>query len=466
MDESAVAAARIVIVGAGPAGVRAAQTLVQAGLRPAVIDEAAASGGQIYRRQPRLFRRSHAAIYGFEAAKAQAIHRCFDAIVEHIDYQPNTMVWNVHDHALYTANCTAQGELARRQPFDALILATGATDRLLPISGWTLPGCYSMGAAQIALKAQACAIGRTVVFVGTGPLLYLVSYQYAKAGAKVAAVLDTSALDGQIKALTTIATRPSLLGKGLYYRAQLWRRGIPVHTNVRPLLIEGAEQVSGIRFQRKDGAVEHVACDAIGMGFHLRSETQLADLARCDFIFDQQLQQWVPRLDRDGRTSIANIYLAGDGARILGADAAEISGELAASAVLKDLGASVDEHRVAQLRRRHQRLENFCRGLALAFPWPAHLARSVADEVILCRCEAITAGDLRSAVNDKDAPELNRAKAFTRIGMGRCQGRFCGSAAAEILADARGETLLEVGRLRGQAPVKPLSLNTRFENTE
>jgi hypothetical protein len=44
--------------------------------------------------------------------------------------------------------------------------------------------------------------------------------------------------------------------------------------------------------------------------------------------------------------------------------------------------------------------------------------------------------------------------------MGRCQGRYCGSAAAEILADVRGERVAAVGRLRGQAPVKPLPLST------
>ena len=70
----------------------------------------------------------------------------------------------------------------------------------------------------------------------------------------------------------------------------------------------------------------------------------------------------------------------------------------------------------------------------------------------------ITAGEIRAVAIAKDAPEMNRAKALSRVGMGRCQGRFCGSAAAEILAAARSEPLKTVGRLRGQAPVKPLSI--------
>ena len=445
---------RVVVVGAGPAGVRAAQTLAEADLRPVVVDEAPISGGQIYRRQPALFRRSYETLYGFEAARAKALHDSFDRLADQVDYRPETLAWNVFDGALHTMRDGVAGKL----PFDALILATGATDRLLPVKGWTLPGCYSLGAAQIALKAQACAIGRRVVFVGTGPLLYLVSYQYAKAGVAVAAVLDTSPAGGQVRALPHLARRPALLAKGLYYRAQLLIRGVPVHSGVTPVEIEGGDGVASVRFRIGDGPQRQIACDAVGMGFHLRSETQLADLAHCAFAFDEALGQWAPQTDRDGRSSVAGVYLAGDGARILGADAAEVSGQLAALAALQDLGRPVAAAQIDRLRRRQQTMEAFRRGLATAFPWPAQLARGVADDVLVCRCEAITAGDLRGAATRKGAPELNRAKALVRVGMGRCQGRFCGAAAAEILAHTRGEALPSVGRLRGQAPVKPLPL--------
>ncbi len=453
---------RILIVGAGPAGVRAAETCAAAGLRPTVIDEGPTSGGQIYRRQPAVFKRPYDSLYGFEAGKAKALHDTFDGLRDRVDYRPETLAWNVSKGVVYTS----KGDISRKVPYDALILATGATDRMLPIKGWTLPGCYSMGAAQIALKAQACAIGRKVVFLGTGPLLYLISYQYAKAGVDVAAVLDTSPFAGQVRALKYMASRPSLLAKGLYYRAQLLARRIPVHTGVTPLEIAGDDEVAAVRFRDAGNSELKIDCDAVGMGFHLRSETQLADLTRCDFIFDEDLGQWRPGTDQDGRVNVEGVYLAGDGARILGADAAEISGELAALAALGDLGLPVSGQRVDLLRRRQRRMERFRRGLATAFPWPAELAKSVADDVLLCRCEAITAGDLRRAADQKDAPELNRAKALVRVGMGRCQGRFCGSAAAEILSDTRNETLAAVGRLRGQAPVKPLSLATIRDASE
>ncbi|WP_342359302.1 FAD/NAD(P)-binding oxidoreductase [Terrarubrum flagellatum] len=449
-----MATPRIVIVGAGPAGVRAAETFARAGLRPIVIDEGVASGGQIYRRQPAGFTRAYRALYGFEARRARALHDVFDALADKIDYRPQTLVWNIYDGAVHAARDGVTSEIA----FDILILATGATDRLIPVRGWTKPGCYSLGAAQIALKAQACAIGRRVAFVGTGPLLTLVAYQYAKAGVDVAAVLDTSPFAAQIRALPDLASRPDVLAKGLYYRAALLARGVRMRYSVTPIAIEGKAQVERLRYRVGDSE-ETLDCDAVGLGFHLRSETQLADLARCRFGFDSALGQWAPETDEDGRSSVTGVYLAGDGARVLGADGAEIAGRLAALAALRDCGLSIDDMELAKLRRGRARMERFRRGLATAFPWPAHLARDVADDVVVCRCEVLTAGQIREVATAKDAPEMNRAKALSRIGMGRCQGRFCGHAAAEILSAARNAPLESVGRLRGQAPVKPLTIS-------
>ena len=142
---------RVVIIGAGPAGVRCAETLVAAGLRPTVVDENRRDGGQIYRRQPDNFTRPYTKLYGTEAGRAQALHACFDALRAHVDYHPNTLAWNIADQQVHVA-C---GEQASALPFDALVICAGATDRLMPVKGWQLAGTYSLGAAQIALKAQA-----------------------------------------------------------------------------------------------------------------------------------------------------------------------------------------------------------------------------------------------------------------------------------------------------------------------
>lgn len=448
---------RVIIVGAGPAGVRAAETLVDAGLRPMLVDEGRRDGGQIYRRQPEGFRRPYAALYGTEAARAEALHRCFDALQGRIDYRPETLAWGVWEKALQFQTGTA----ASTASFDALILCSGATDRIMPLPGWTTAGVYSLGAAQIALKAQACAIGRNTVFLGTGPLLYLVAAQYARAGAGVAAVLDTAPARLRLRALAKLAANPGALAKGVALVAGLRRRGVPLRTGVAPVeIVAGDAGVEAVSY-RSGSEVHTVPCDAVGLGWHLRPESQLADLARCAFRFDAATRQWVPEADEDGRSSVAGVYLAGDGARIRGADAAEAAGRLAALAVLADAGrAGLDGERT-RLRARLARFGRFAEGLAAAFPWPAEAAAALPDETVICRCEGITAGELRAAASAKGAPELNRAKAFSRVGMGRCQGRYCGPAAAEVLAAATGQPVEQVGRLRGQAPVKPLEIATR-----
>ena len=452
---------RVIVIGAGPAGVRCAETLVAAGLRPTVIDENRRDGGQIYRRQPDNFTRPYAKLYGTEAGRAQALHESFDALRGHIDYLPDTLAWNLFDGEVHVA----RDQRTRSLPYDALVICSGATDRLMPVKGWHYAGTYRLGASQIALKAQACAIGRRIVFMGTGPLLYLVASQYVKAGASVAAVLDTSPLMRRVAALPKLLARPRLLRNGFALMAGLKRAGVPVLTGITPVEIKGSPDtgVHGLVFRDGKGRVRSLECDAVAMGYHLRPETQLADLARCAFRFDQETRQWLPEVSADGRTSVAGVYLAGDGMRVLGADAAEIGGKLAALALLKDFGMPVPDGELARLRAEQARMERFRQGLAQAFPWPVQQAAQLPDDAIVCRCEAITAGELRRVVCEMGAREANRAKAFSRVGMGRCQGRYCGHAGAEVIAAAAGVPVEEVGRLRGQAPVKPLPIAIQKE---
>jgi bacterioferritin-associated ferredoxin len=146
----------------------------------------------------------------------------------------------------------------------------------------------------------------------------------------------------------------------------------------------------------------------------------------------------------------------------MGADAAEWAGERAALALLADAGiatdTAADTARAAELERKLHRLGAFRQSLERAFPVPSDWAAHAPDELVVCRCENITAGTLRQAVAVQGADEINRLKALSRVGMGRCQGRMCGVAAAEILAHATQQPLQQVGRLRGQAPIKPIPM--------
>lgn len=451
-----------VVVGAGPAGVRAARTLVQHGLSPIVIDESPASGGQIYRRQPAGFERKAQALYGFEAGKATALHQDFDGIVSQLDYRPGSLVWSARQGTLDVWDIA--GNTSGTVDWSHIVIATGATDRVLPVPGWTLPGVYTLGGAQVALKYQACAVGRRVVFAGSGPLLYLVAYQYAKAGVKVAAIIDNARLADQAASLMDMARQPKTLLKGMYYVGWLQAHGVPIMRNARLVEIAGQEQVQGVSWKSNAGGSEtrFIDCDAVALGYALRSETQLADLLECQFAFDALNRAYLPVRDAAGRASTPGVYLAGDGAGIMGADAAELAGERAALALLADRGIAVSASRAAELDKRLGGLAKWRRGIEAAFPFPTDWAQSAPDSLVVCRCENITAGELRAVAQETGASELNRLKALSRVGMGRCQGRMCAAAAAEILADGVRVPIEQVGRLRAQSPIKPLPMTVRI----
>jgi len=432
--------------------VRCADALARAGLRPIVIDEAERPGGQIYRQPPAGGAPESSAIYGFEAKKAESIHRVLRDAGDRIDYRPRTLAWNVFGQRLDLLAPEGQREL----PFDRLVLATGAMDRVLPFSGWTLPGVFTLGGAQVALKAQGVAIGRRVALVGAGPLLPLVAHQYAKAGANVVAALDASTFGAKLAQLSGLFASADTFAKGLWYTARNRLRGLDVRYGIRSLRVEGGDRVEALVWRESSGEERRVACDAVGASFGLRPEAQLADLAGCRFAFATDARQWLPERSGEGRSSVAGVYLAGDGAGIGGADVAELQGRRTALAVLEDLGRSVDRREVARLDRGLARQARFRHALDAAYPFPRHLVDTVDDGEIVCRCEGVTVGALRQAARERGAREVNRVKALTRIGMGRCQGRVCGEAAAELLARACGEDIERMGRLRGQPPVKPI----------
>jgi NADPH-dependent 2,4-dienoyl-CoA reductase/sulfur reductase-like enzyme len=457
---------RVAVVGAGPAGVRAAETLVAAGISPVWMDEAPDGGGRMYQRPPAGLMRDAVTLYGFEARRATALHAALDALKPRTDWRPETLVWHIRPGAkrLSTLRRGRQAEVA----YDAAILCTGAMDRVIPIPGWTRPGVTTLGGAQIALKTQGCGIGRRVVFLGTGPLLWLVAYQYAKAGAEVVAVLDTTPFATKAMAAPGLLRGGGTFAKGLYYMAWLRARGVRIAEGVTPGAIEGgAEGVTAVAWRDAAGREHRVACDAVGIGWGLKPEAQLADLAAVPFRFDALQHNWIPERDAAGRTPVAGIYLAGDGAGIGGAAVAELAGTRAALALLADAGYRVDTAQAARLDARLAGQARFRAALERAFPFPAGLARAMADDTVLCRCEGMRAGELRAAARAETvtgpAPEVNRAKAFTRVGMGRCQGRVCGAAAAEILAAELGHEVAAIGRLRGQPPVKPIPIAAAAE---
>lgn len=445
---------RAVVVGAGPAGIAAAAVLARAPVQVTLIDEGRRPGGQVYRAPAPGLGLDMERLLGSGFGAYREFHEAARALCDRIDYRRLTLAWSIHGGKVHVAS----GDALQAVPYDILILATGASDRVMPVPGWTLPGVFTLGGAQVLLKDQGCLIGRRVVFCGSSPLLYLAALQHRRMGGTVAAVIDTTRFADKIRAMPEMLAAPRVLADGLRTMAALTSTGVPIIHGATIERFEGHDRLSAVVYRRPGRAPERLACDAAAYGHGLRPETQLAELAGCEMSYDPFLRLHVPATDDDGRAG-NGVYIAGDGGTIGGALAAAASGALAGAAALRDLGTSGSNIDVAACRRTLERQRRFQRGLTKAFTWPAQQIDALDDAVTLCRCENVLIGEVRAVLRQPlGATEANRIKAATRCGMGRCQGRFCGPALAELTAAALGRGNARLDRLRVQAPIKPLPI--------
>ncbi|MBS0562487.1 MAG: (2Fe-2S)-binding protein, partial [Proteobacteria bacterium] len=265
-----------------------------------------------------------------------------------------------------------------------------------------------------------------------------------------------------------LLARPDLLARGAGWLTRLRRAGVPVLSGHAVAAIAGTDAVEGARVVRlgPGGAplpgapVRNIACDTVCYGFGLLPSTEATRLLGAAHDFVPSLGGWTPRLDADGRSSVPLLYAAGDGAGVLGADAAPLRGRLAALAALRDLDR-IDpaefDRTAAPLRRTIARAGGFGRAMtALSLP-PPGLAALIEPGTPVCRCEGITRAALDAAIA-AGAVAMNDLKAATRCGMGPCGGRVCGEPAALLLAAATGRPRAAIAEATARPPLRPMPI--------
>ncbi len=450
----------VVVIGAGPAGLTAATEAAGLGLDTLVVDEQPAPGGQIYRSVEAVHTRrtKDAALLGPDYGHGLDLVRRFrDA---NIPYWPETGVWQVtEDGELGITRAGEAGLLKARR----IIAAAGAQERPVPIPGWTLPGVMGAGGAQVLFKsAGMIPRGRTVI-AGTGPLVLLVAGQLSDAGAEIAAVLDTvTQADYHMAAghLFSALKASDYVLKGLAMMVKLRRRGIPVHAGVRAVSVTGSDRAAGVAYTDPKGTTHSLAADTVLLHDGVVPSTQLTRQLDCTHGWHHTQRYWYPVTDAWGTTSCETLAVAGDCAGITGAKAAEASGRLAALDTATRLGrlSAVNRERRAMALLAFQRRHTAVRPLLDQLYQPRlSLPAGTPDDTILCRCEEVTAGAIRAAVAD-GCLGPNQLKAFTRCGMGPCQGRMCGLSVAELIAAERRVPVMQVGYYRIRPPIKPVTL--------
>lgn len=452
----------LLVIGAGPAGARAALRAQSCGLEVLLVDENGDAGGQVWRPLPPGFKRAAGVRPSPEAAQGDALraelsHSGIRCLFGH-------KVWNVGS-SLRT-DLIGPGGVASWQP-RALLVATGTTERVVPFAGWTQPGVIGLAAATILLKSQNMLPGRRTVVAGSGPLLLAVANGILKAGGEVAAVLDLASRADWLQTLPSLASRPDLLWQGVQWQARLRGAGVPLRYRHGIASVEAcgegfrvhAQQVDRTGVPVSSAAPSIFEADAVAVGHGLVPGTDVTRLLRARHRYEAARGGWIADADAQGRTSVAGLYVAGDGAGIAGAAAAGIHGELAAVACAHDLGrlsAEAHARERDRLLAQWRKSARFGRAMAGLMALREGVVASIAPDTVVCRCEDVTRAEIDTAAHE-GARDLNQLKAWTRCGMGPCQGRTCGDVAGALLAAHTGSREA-VGCFTGRAPLRPVSL--------
>jgi D-hydroxyproline dehydrogenase subunit alpha len=413
---------RVVVVGAGPAGMAAANRAAGAGADVLLIDSAAHAGGQYYRRS------------ALDQTNGPRLH-------ERVEHANETTVWAIEPTEggrrlrLQTGPADAPGRTMRTVDSEALVLATGAYDRALPFPGWDLPGVYTAGAAQALAKGQRVPVGRRVVVAGTGPFLLPVARSLADVGARVLALLEANH-PGTIVRGWRSAPRAAAgkLGELTSYAATLARHRVPVRTATAVIAAHGEDRLESVTVAKLDrdwnpvpGSERRIEVDAVCVGYGFTAQLELAISAGCTLVTTPDGGSAV-EVNADQQTSVPGVYAAGELTGVAGAAPAETEGVVAGAAAAARLGhghGPTPEERKGAVHGNQT-----ARALAAAYPIGSGWRTWLTGDTLVCRCEEVSYEDLKRAT---EVAEAGRALRLTsRAGLGMCQGRVCARTIAEL----------------------------------
>ncbi|SAL05018.1 oxidoreductase [Caballeronia calidae] len=389
----------ILIIGAGPAGLHAARVAAAAGAKVGIVDDNPLPGGQIWRQGPR------------HAPKGPA-RAAIDALAQYKDITHlggTRVIQALPDRQILVEDATRGFKIG----YGKLIVATGARERFLPYPGWTLPGVTGAGGLQALIKGGTPVRGERIVIAGTGPLLWAAAVTAREQGAQVAAIVEQAAPGDVRRFAMGLLHTPAKLAQALRMRFDL--RATPYYRDAHVAEACGDARLTHVRVRRGDEDMR-IDCDRLACAYGLVPNTQIGRALGCD-VLDTPGGAAL-RVDEWQATSVDDIYAAGECTGVGGMELSALEGRIAACAAL-------GERKRARVHfAERERYRRFARRMHDAFSLDAKLRALAAPDTILCRCEDVRFGEAALHRSWRDA------KLQTRCGMGPCQGKICGEAAA------------------------------------
>lgn len=331
----------MVCVGAGPAGLVAAIEAARNGVQVVVFDENDQPGGQLFKQIHKFFgsKEHRARERGFSIGSS-----LLDEARElGVEVSLNSVVLGIYENGALNVMIRDRIEQVKAEK---TLVATGASENIIPFPGWTLPGVIGAGAAQTVTNIHGIRPGNDLLMVGSGNVGLVVSYQMLQAGCRVTAVIDAA---------------PKIGGYGVH-AAKVARYGVPFLMSHTIKEAHGNDRVEGTTIIQVDeawkpipGTEKRFNVDTICIAVGLNPMTQLLQMSGCKMVYIPNLGGNVPAHDIDQQTSIEGIYVAGDVSGIEEASTAIIEGRIAGLAIAHSLGYIEEQ---LFLEQRNQQLQN------------------------------------------------------------------------------------------------------------
>lgn len=422
----------IAIIGAGPAGLAAAKVIAESNTEVIVLDSAPRPGGQYWRHRNE--------VQGYKSHRASDY---FDSVLssKNVTYIQGAQVWS----AIYSADSITLNYLhsgvEKTITVEKLILTTGAYDRSIPFTGWELPGSMTPGAAQALLKGHGVIAGKKILISGTGPFLLPVAVGLAEAGAEVLGIVEAHSPLRWLRSPLALVLNPQKALELLYYLGKIRRYSLKVYFGRAIIGFSGSTAtLSKVKSNLESkGDTTQIECDVVASGWGFNPDVTLGGILGCDQRVDRD-GSVIFSVDREQRSSVENIWIAGEATGIGGADLALAEGEIAARSALN---GSIP----FSLKFKRFRLQLFATALQRSYPVGNGWQGWIKPETNICRCEEVSHSEICQSVSELSAQDSRTSKLFTRAGMGLCQGRVCSRNVSEIIAGESGCKVLDQERI-------------------